>query len=467
MSEPLHRVKMDGWTLESRQEPLVRVGVVLPEDGATSVRMDASETDYRLTPTSDAEGTGCGARSFVLRVDGERIALVVDGKPADVARRWKVIPPVGDRAHPPLITLHDVVAGRGFHWEKRITQVVPGAFVASVCDGRILLVNEIPIEDYLKGVITAEMGGECPMDLLKAQCVTARTWLLARTERKHEAQGFDFCNDDCCQRYQGFTHLTPAGHDAVESTRGEVMIHRSGILIDANYSKCCGGVVEGPEPVWGIDKPGQYVVADAPPDSYARRFVPLQPGQLEEYLTGDWLKTCDVFCSPNVVSPADFAKYLGAVDEAGSYFRWTVEYTRTRLEEILRTKFFERTGITGREALAELLDLAVTRRGHSGRATALHVIYHDPEQRRRTATIEDQYWIRHALHEKFLFSSAFKVVAERAQAGRLQTIRLIGGGWGHGAGLCQIGALGMALQGYDYATILHHYFEQMDIKRAY
>ncbi len=465
MSEPLDRIGIHKWTLESRQEPLVRVGVVLPEDGATSVRMDAPDVDYRLHPVP--EGTERPARSFLLRVDEERLSLVIDGRIVDAAPCWRIIPPVADRAHPPLIMLHDVVAGRGFHWEKRITQKVPGAFQASVRDGRILLINEIPIEDYLKGVITAEMGGECPMDLLKAQCVTARTWLLARTERKHEAQGFDFCNDDCCQRYQGFTHLTPAGHAAVEETRGEVMIHRSGILIDANYSKCCGGVVEGPEPVWGFHKPGQYVVADAPPNSYARRFVPLQPGQLDEYLTGDWLKACDVFCSPNVVSPEHFARYLGAVDEAGSYFRWTVEYPRSRLEEILRAKFFERTGIGGREALGELLDLAVTRRGHSGRATALNVVYRDPDERRRTVTIEDQYWIRHALHEKFLFSSAFKVAADRDPADRLQTIRLIGAGWGHGAGLCQIGALGMALQGYDHATILHHYFEQMNIQRAY
>jgi SpoIID/LytB domain protein len=174
-----------------------------------------------------------------------------------------------------------------------------------------------------------------------------------------------------------------------------------------------------------------------------------------------------VFCSPRTVPPADLAKYLGAVDEQGEYYRWTVEYSREELESILLRKHFDRIVQPIDPPLDRLEDIAVVRRGQSARAIALNVAYLDRQGRSHTARIADQYWIRNALHDKFLYSSAFKIDCERDGDQTLTTIRLTGAGWGHGAGLCQIGALGMAMQDYDYRTILHHYFERMTVERAY
>jgi len=469
MQDHRNRIGLADWTLESGCEPKVRVGVVLPEDGDTQVRLDIPSAGYGAS-ASPAGGRACRSIEgrIIARCAEQGVVLEPDDDALGAASRWRIMPPaLADDADAPCVTLHRVVAGRGFHWEKRIEQRLPGILEIAQVDGKMLLVNELPIEAYLKGVITAEMSGECPLDLLKAQCVTARSWMLAGTEHKHEGYGFDYCNDDCCQRYQGFTHLTASGRQAVDQTRGETMLHRNGTIIDANYSKSCGGVVEAPGSVWGRHKAGQYAVADAPPDSYARGFLPVTPARLDEYLTGDWLKSCDVFCSPTVVPTDDLARYLGAVDEAGEYFRWTVETSREQLERVLHSRFFERTSIGGRDGLAMLEDLVVTRRGQSGRAIALTVVYRGRDGQQHIATVVDQYWIRYALSEKFLFSSAFKVEIERDDAGRADTIRFVGAGWGHGAGLCQIGALGMALQEYDYFAILHHYFERMRVSRAY
>ena len=460
---------MAQWTVDSHREPVVRIGVVLPEDGDTEVCLEVPPGGYRAAASSGAGRAGqpiAGRVTARCRAGG--VALATPEGDRGLSERWRIVPHAGGGADVPCVRLHNIVAGRGFHWEKRIDEDLPGSLEIAQADGRILLVNELPIDAYLKGVITAEMGGQCPMDLLKAQCVTARTWMLARTERKHEKLRFDYCNDDCCQRYQGYTHLTPSGRQAVDETRGEIMIHRNGSIIDANYSKSCGGICEAPEPVWGVAKPGQHAVADAPFDSYARGFLPVRPGRLDEYLTGDWLKKCDVFCSPNVVPNADLPRYLGAVDEGGGYFRWAVEYPREALEDILRRKFFARKGFAGNGGgMVALEDLTVTRRGMSGRAISLNVVYRSRDGHLNVAPVHDQYWIRHALHEKFLYSSAFAVGIRRDDAGLIQTVRFTGAGWGHGAGLCQIGALGMALVGHEYTTILHHYFERMRIERVY
>ncbi len=457
------------WTLESRREPEVRIGVVLPEDGDREVSLVIPPGGCRLRAESGPASPPreiAGEWAFRCR-EGGVTASDATGAIGPSVRWFLRAPPSRSGGDPPGVVVRNVVAGRGFHWEQRIDPVLPGGLEIAQADGRILLVNALPIDTYLKGVITAEMGGQCPIDLLKAQCITARTWMLARTERKHDALGVDYCNDDCCQRYQGLAHVTPAGRESVDQTRGEIMIHRDGAIIDANYSKSCGGIVEAPEPVWGLPKPGQYSVADAPPESRIRDFLPLRPSRLAEYLTGDWLDTCDAFCSPNVVPPADLPKYLGAVDDGADYFRWTVEYEREGLEAILRTKFFERTGLSGPDGLGRLDDLVVTQRGESGRATAINVIYRSPDGRRKVAVIQDQYWIRHALHEKFLYSSAFQIECHRDANDVIHTVRLVGAGWGHGAGLCQIGAVGMALQGYDYRAILHHYFCHMHLECVY
>jgi stage II sporulation protein D len=315
--------------------------------------------------------------------------------------------------------------------------------------------------------VAGEMSGESPVEFLKSQCVVARSWVLAHTEKKHTELPVDRCNDDCCQRYHGTTDLTDTVLGAVRDTRGLVLLDAEGRLIDANYSKSCGGISESPENVWSVSKSGQRAAVDAPAGSEAFRFFPVGQEHLDEYLTGAWLENTDVFCSPNVVPEKELPRYLSKVDEGGGHFRWRVSYRRAELEDILRHKFFHHQDPTAVAPLETLLDLRVLRRGLSGRASELEIVYLDPMGARRQVTVSSEYSIRDALHEQFLYSSAFNVQREDGSDGLAERFIFRGAGWGHGAGLCQIGALGMALRGYDCSAILTHYFEGISLQACY
>ncbi len=422
----------------------VRIGIVLPEDARRELRVRSLADMLRVN------GERSDKTTWTLHAEGETI----DDGDRRVAKLS--IEPVTTPEQPQLV-VENVRAGRGFHWEQAINITLPGTIEVTVRDDALMLVNELPLETYLAGVLTSEMSGECPLEFLKAQCVTARSWMIAATERKHADLGIDFCNDDCCQRFQGIASVTDAARRAADETAGEVMVHDSGVVVDANYSKSCGGIVEAPVHVWGHDKPGQYAVADGPADDGVARFFPLAADAVVDYVGGSWLKRCRAWCSPNVVPDADLPRYLGRIDDGGGHFRWRVSYTADELCAILNRK--------RRLSASRIRDLAVTRRGVSGRATAMTVDYVADDGGRRTETIEDQYAIRDALSASFLYSSAFDIRVARDAEGWPTRIELIGAGWGHGAGLCQIGALGMALSGFDYRAILHHYFTNMQIER--
>jgi len=467
--------------MDAEQEPVLRVGVVLAEDGIATLEMRVPDEGYVLDGGQDATGRSVRGAVLRARLVEEAIGLSVDGGPLQTASMWSIAP---ERSRPPArgggVLVRGVVAGRGFHWQKRVDQTLTGRIELRTGRGGLVLVNELPLEPYLAGVITAEMSGACPAEFLRAQCIVARSWLLAFTERKHDAEPFDRCNDDCCQRYQGTGDLSDAALDAVDSTRGLVLVAPDGRVVDANYSKSCGGVSELPEHVWGVHKPGVGALVDAPAGSAARRFLPVTEENLDDYLDGDWLARTDVYCSPNVVPEEEFGRYLGRVDEAGHYFRWTITYAREQLEELLRRKLPEAF------SLARLCDLRVTKRGVSGRATEIAIAFDTAAGERREIRVADQYRIRQILHEKFLFSSAFAVRIERANAvpdtppvpdpakrsqapghPDIRTVTLRGAGWGHGVGLCQIGALGMALRGIDSGRIVRHYFPDAALRRVY
>ncbi len=421
----------------------MRIGIILPEDKAREVRLAIADGAYRVN------GERSDARNWILRSAGD---TVDDGRRRVALIRFE---PDRDPSQSTII-VRNCRAGRGFHWEQRIDLMLPGVVEVQSCDGVLMVVNELPLETYLPCVITAEMSGQCPLEFLKAQCVTARSWMLAATERKHAKLGIDFCNDDCCQRFQGISALSEAAKNATQATTGQVMIHETGVVVDANYSKCCGGIVESPEAVWGRSKPGQYAVVDGPDVDGVGRFFPVGAESMAEFVDGDWLKQTCAYCSPNVVPDDDLPRYLGRVDDGGGHFRWRVVYEAYELADILNRK---------RDLSASRIwDLQVTRRGVSGRATNLEILYDDNNHRRRSILIEDQYRIRDALSRSFLYSSAFDLRIERSEDGWPVRFELVGAGWGHGAGLCQIGALGMGILGHDYRTILHHYFESMRIE---
>ncbi len=474
-----------------------RIGIVLPQDKRTRIDFRIPDQPYILNAAPIRNTT------LTARPDGSGVTVSAkhDAAAADLERsprdRWIITPSLDSEASGVIV--RDCIAGRGFHWQSRIDLTIPGTIEIRAIDGHLLVVNELPLETYLKGVITAEMGGRAPVELLQAHAVVARSWTVARSERKHADLGIDYCNDDCCQRYQGVRHLTPSARTAVERTAGLVLMHAPRVrvrvphslrskgwgkdprfstespsttgpppepptVVDANYSKCCGGITEAPQNVWPTPKPAQHSRIDAPERSIIRRFHPVTDHNIAEYLDGPWLADGDAYCSPNVVPEVDLPRYLGPVDRGGGHFRWTVTYQATELEDLLRRKFFDRIAPTGDTRLAFLYDLVVTHRGSSGRATRLDIVYDDDQGRRQTATMDDQYWIRHALHEKFLYSSAFDARIARAPNGRPERITLRGAGWGHGAGMCQIGALGMALTGCDHLRILHHYFKDVTIE---
>ena len=404
---------------------------------------------YRRTPRSRsgvrAPGSPCRSATRSCAARGFRLACPA---PLPLAREAGVL-------------VHDVPTGRGFHWQKRIDQSLPGTLELRAGAQGVVLINELPLEAYLGGVITAEMSGACPVEFLKAQCIVARSWLLAMTEPKHRDAGFDRCNDDCCQRYQGTGDLSDAALAAVQATRGQALLAPDGAVLDANYAKCCGGITETPWAVWGLEKPGIRPVVDAPAESFARHFLPVTDQNIDEYLDGAGVGTAGCYCSPEVVPPEVLGRYLGRVDTADNYFRWTVRYERAELEALLRAK------LADPDELGELRGVRVRARGVSGRAYSVETEWRAAAGGTTLRRIDTEYRIRQALHSKFLYSSAFAVRTQHDAAGRLTTVVLRGAGWGHGVGMCQSGALGMALTGAEAEAICRHYYPGAGLATLY
>jgi len=450
------------WTPASRAEPSVRIGVILECDQTETIDVVLQDGGCQVTGNDiNAAPLQAGTKLTIERTD-EGLLLRTAEDTIGPSDRLRIEPKDKTDAAPGAgILVRDVVAGRGFHWQKKADQTLQGALEFINTPGGIVMVNDILLEDYLVGVITAEMGSACPVEFLKAQCVVARSWLLAMTEPKHEDAPFDRCNDDCCQRYQGTGDMSQSAIDAVRGTRGLVLIDPKNKVLDANYSKSCGGISELAEHVWGEPKPGISAVVDAPKDDPVRDFMPVTEDNLHAFLTGDWLSQTRAYCSTHVVPVDTISKYLGRVDEVDDYFRWSVNYTRAELEAVLREKLPEASGIQ------ELRDVRVTARGVSGRASTVDLCWIDNAGHEKSHTLDSEYRIREAMHRGFLYSSAFALTIKRDSQNAVETVKLRGAGWGHGAGLCQIGALGMGLTGHDVDGICQHYYPDAVLQAVY
>ena len=340
-------------------------------------------------------------------------------------------------------SLYDVTIGVNFHWERKETQVFLGSLRLVVEADKITAINELPVEQYLASVISSEMKATAGLELLKAHAVISRSWLLAQMKRRSE-QGarddgffsfvkkddelirwydredhtiFDVCADDHCQRYQGITKQTSrAVEQALKATRGQILCYGDEIC-DARFSKCCGGVTEEFQYCWE-DTPKPYLVSVEDP-----------------------------FC--NTHDKAVLAQVLNDYDqETNDFYRWTVDYTVDEISHLVREKL--------KDDFGTITDLIPLERGKSGRIWKLKIV-----GTKKTFTIGKELEIRRALSETHLYSSAFDV--EKTPTG----FRLHGRGWGHGVGLCQIGAAVMGQQGYDYEKILLHYYRGAEIKRIY
>src|SRR5690606_22004619 len=197
------------------------------------------------------------------------------------------------------VLVRGVVAGRGFHWAKRIDQTLTGVLEFRAQGNHVMLINELPLEEYLTGVITGEMSGECPPEFMKAQATAARSWLLGQPKPPHPDQPSIWCNDDCCQRYQGPGGWSQQARDAIQACRGEVLITPSGYFCDARYSKNTGGISEDALSVWKAPIECLDAVIDAPRGSFIEKFFPVTESNIDEYLEGDWLKDTDAYAGPN------------------------------------------------------------------------------------------------------------------------------------------------------------------------
>jgi stage II sporulation protein D len=442
------------------KEPLVRIGIVLEEDQKETLAFRVPVAGYRL------EGGGECPAGVDLRAEarGDGVAII-NTRNGEQLASGEVIRLLAPREKAPWgigqgTLVRGIIAGRVFHWRKEIDQTLTDTLEFQARGGRLIMVNELPMETYLVGVITGEMSGECPIEYMKAQAVAARSWLLGQPRSPHPGEPFYWCNDDHCQRYQGTDGWSDLAIRAIDKCRGEVLITEKGQYCDARYSKNTGGISEDADFIWGEQIDGLVGVPDAPKGSHVERFQPLGPNNIEEYLMGDWLKSTDCWGSPNVISSQEVMKYLGRVDEAGDYFRWTWELEHDALCRTL----VEKAGVSN---LAEVKELVPGIRGRGGRMDSLDVVYLDRQGAQRVHVIERDYNIRASLDPRFLYSSAFIPRHRHNAAGRLVGITLHGGGWGHGAGLCQMGGLARAVKGQDHRTILLHYYSNVTLERIY
>ena len=335
------------------------------------------------------------------------------------------------------VEVKDVVAGRSFHWRKNIDVTLPGNIIVErdKKEERIILSNDVLFENYLACLIASEMNATCPPAFVRAQAVAARSWAFVFLRNKHPNEPFDVCNDDDCQRYQGTTHLNEEALAAVAQCRGQFLINQEGFVLPAYYSKCCGGHQELAQNVFGFPVKGLSAELDG-------------------------LSIEQAYCSPKYVDKKALSEYLGAVDEEGSYFRWQTNVSAQTIISSLQEKF-------GLADVSSLLDVIPGQQGVSGRIKNLTIVYMNEEDAKRVFLLSDQYDIRKALHDTFLYSSAFDYEVERQEDGAISSLKLSGKGWGHGVGLCQLGALGMALEGLDYCKILRHYYRETSLKRVY
>ena len=372
-------------------------------------------------------------------------------------------------------TVHGVKIGIDFHWEREESQQFQGALKILADGDSLTLINELPLESYLVSVISSEMSASCPPELLRAHAVVSRSWLLAqlcaadhssaanewtdgsqdeliRWYNRENHLGFDVCADDHCQRYQGISKaFSQAAFDAVRDTRGEVIAYH-GEICDARYSKSCGGMTEVYRAAWE-DKDAPYLtsVYDAPGSEPSGYRMPLST----EANADAWITSSPpAYCG--VVTPKILARIVPAFDqETPDFYRWRVEYSQEELMDVLRS----RLGVNfGRVRKLEPLE-----RGESGRIIRLRIA-----GEKRTLVIGKELEIRRVLSRAHLYSSAFVV---RATQGHLSDFparfALIGAGWGHGVGLCQIGAAVMADRGHSHAEILSHYFKGAETARLY
>ncbi|MCI0523326.1 MAG: SpoIID/LytB domain-containing protein [Bacteroidales bacterium] len=405
------------------------------------------------------------------RISNGRI-IIVNGEQAIEAEEEVTFTP--EEGASSGFTLHAVTIGVNFHWQRDEDQSFTGKLKFIIEEGKLTAVNILSVEDYLLSVISSEMSATSSSELLKAHAVISRSWLLAQMDKtaklkagaekytttfitgkeltkwydREDHSNFDVCADDHCQRYQGITMAsTPEVEHAINETYGLVLMH-GGAVCDARFYKCCGGITELFENVWEpVSHPYLQMLIDND----------RMPAGFETDLTREenavmWIKgNPPAFCNTN--DREILSQVLNSYDqETSDFFRWKVSYTQQELSDLVRS----RSGID----FGLITDLEPLSRGVSGRIIRLKI-----KGDKRELIIGKELEIRKSLSKSHLYSSAFYV--EKSVDATGARFILHGAGWGHGAGLCQIGAAVMGARGYSYEQILMHYFKNAYLKKIY
>ncbi len=442
-------------------EPNIKVGILFGNE--VTVRFN---TPY-LDQSSGKEFVG---NIKVVLENGTPFLLVENQKtPLDLPANFNPIDPVEG-----TFDLENVTIGINFHWERQETQNFSGKLVIIKEENHLSAINILPVEDYLTSVISSEMSPDSSEELLKAHAVVSRGWLLAQIEKKQQVmatekqdffcgnderivwydredhKNFDVCADDHCQRYQGLTTVTRQQvNDAIDKTRGQVLTF-NGKICDARYSKCCGGVTELFENAWEpVNHP--YLARVVDHDS----ITPENSLDLTQETNAiPWITSSPgAFCN---TTDANILKQVlkGYDQETSDFFRWKVTLLQDAVRQLLKSRINVDVG--------QVTDLVVVERGTSGRLVKLRIVGTSG-----SIVIGKELEIRKAFSKSHLYSSAFVIEKGSLVNGIPQSFTLTGAGWGHGVGLCQIGAAVMGELGYNYEQILEHYFKEAALEKIY
>ncbi|MDD2284787.1 MAG: SpoIID/LytB domain-containing protein [Paludibacter sp.] len=448
------------------ETPTIEVGILSAETICFKLSGTFFLTDAG-TSVSNKEGfaTITGETSFIINIDEKELAY----------NGAVILDPSNENTD--AFELFNVIIGVQFHWERAENQRFRGKLKIFADRGKLTAVNILSLEEYLLSVISSEMSSTSAAELLKAHAVISRSWLLAQLEKSKQVKSagympfiknedgyirwydredhdrFDVCADDHCQRYQGITKVSSEKvYDALQTTRGEVLTYNNKVC-DARFYKCCGGVTELFEHVWEpVHHPYLAKVIDNPtaPAGYNMDL------SIEEN-AAKWIRTKpEAFC--NTDDKEVLSQMLNNYDqETPDFYRWETTLTQTEVKELLSKKVNIDVG--------DVLDLIPVERGVSGRIIRLKIV-----GSKNSLTIGKELEIRKALSKSHLYSSAF-VVEKKSPKDKgnktPESFVLKGAGWGHGVGLCQIGAAVMSTKGYSYQEILSHYFPSSKLERIY
>lgn len=444
-------------------EPDITVGII----NTAKLRFELHGT-FSVSGKSDSLRGAFSAelKNGMIHIKGEKFSAQLEGEAVFTPSSYN------DCA----FKIKDVIIGVQFHWERKEKQSFRGALKIIVENEKLTAINLIPVEDYLVSVISSEMSAKSSLALLKAHAVISRSWLIAQIERSKAVKAgtessvstissdhefirwydredhvhYDVCADDHCQRYQGITKIfTEAARTAVQETSGLVLMYDETVC-DARFSKSCGGVSEAFEHVWA-DTPVRYLIPVVDykfePDDFDLRL------KIEKN-ADKWIKgNPPAYC--NTKDNKILSQVLLDYDqETNDFYRWKISYTQKEISELIRKK----TGID----FGDILDLEPVERGESARLIKLKITGSKKE-----LIIGKELEIRRALSKSHLYSSAIVIEKQKPVSGVPAGFDIYGAGWGHGVGLCQIGAAVMAEKGFLFDEILLHYYRNAGLKTIY